>query len=172
MDYLDTMHLHPRGINMYRQYRIHLTLCEQQHLLTRYDQANVPLSRLFSTVYVDGYYETEKDHDERHPPCSYDGCYWHACHECGACLEGYLHRNGVWISADKQRIINECCYEVLRKRGYVIHTMKECEWTRLKREDRQVRSYCEHYISTAIDPLVLDPDRPYITSTELLIDML
>ena len=179
LDYLDTMHLRPHGINMIRQYRISLTLNEQQYLLTTYDQAHIPKSRLFSTIYVDGYYVTDAavsssslDLKERHV-VEFDGCYWHACQECGACPEeGYRTRYGVWISADKQRIINESRYDILRKRGYVLHVMKECEWTRLKREDNNVRAYCQHYISTEVDPLVSDPERPYITSTQLLLRML
>ena len=53
-----------------------------------------------------------------------------------------------------------------------MHVMKECEWVRLKREDRDARAYCQNYITTAVDPLVSDPERPYITSTRLLLDML
>ena len=183
LDYLDTIHLRPYGINMIRQHKINLTLYEQRYLLTNYDEANIPKVRLFSAMYVDGYYATTSavaaesssssvlDLKERHI-VEFDGCYWHACNECGACPEGYRNRYGVWVSADKQRIINECRYEILRKRGYIVHVMKECEWVRLKREDDDVRAYCQNYITTAVDPLVSDPERPYITSTRLLLDML
>ena len=132
LDYLDNVQLIPLGITMSRQYRIRLTLSEQQYLLTRYHQANVPRSRLFSAFYVDGYYLTECARDnesashvsqldtkERHV-VEFDGCYWHACQDCGAAPEGFPHRNGVWISADKQRVINDCRYTILGQRGYII----------------------------------------------------
>ena len=182
LEYLDTIHLRPHGINMSRQYRSSLTLFEQQHLLTKYDQAHIPRFRLLSTMYVDGYYSIDNgDYDESSSVLldltephvvEFDGCYWHAYRDCGACPEGYRNRYGVWISADKQRIINECRYEIRQNRGYIVHAMKECEWTRCKREDRTVCAYCQHYINTAVDSPVSDPDRPYITSTELLLDML
>ena len=186
LDYLDNEYLIPQGINMSRQYRIRLTLSEQQYLLTRYDQAGVPRCRLFSAFYVDGYYVTECARDnevasshvsqldtkERHV-VEFDGCYWHACQDCGAAPEGFPHRNGVWMSAEKQRVINDCRYTILEQRGYIIHVMKECEWTKLKREDSRVRAYIQQNSSDLrVDPLVIDPDRPYITSTELLLNML
>ena len=184
LDYLDNVQLIPHGISMSRQYRICLTLSEQQYLLTRYNQANIPCSRLFSSFYVDGYYDTEcaRDSDESASPLldtkerhvvEFDGCYWHVCQDCGAAPEGFAHRNGVWISADKQRVINDCRYTILGQRGHIIHVMKECEWTRLKREDSRVREYTANSATNLlVDPLVIDPDRPYITSKDVLIDML
>ena len=185
LDYLDNVQLIPQGISMSRQYRIRLTLSEQQYLLTRYDQANVPRSRLFSAFYVDGYYVTECARDnesasrvsqldtkERHV-VEFDGCYWHACQDCGAAPEGFPHRNGVWISADKQRVIDDCRYTILGQRGYIIHVMKECEWTRLKNENTCVRDYIAHSATNLlVDPLVIDPNQPYITSKDVLLDML
>ena len=128
-----------------------------------------------------GYYVTEcaRDNDEslldrkeRHV-VEFDGCYWHACQDCGAAPEGYPHKNGVWISADKKRVINECRYTLLEQRGYILHRMKECEWTRLKRENTCVREYIANSATNSVvDPLVIDPDRPYITSKDVLLDML
>ena len=64
LDYLEDVYLVPRGVHLYRQYRMVLSSCEKKHLANRFAEEKVPLMRTFSNIYVDGYYVLDHSSDE------------------------------------------------------------------------------------------------------------
>ena len=149
LDYMDEVHLLPCNIHMQRQYRMVLTVSEKKWLSNKFDENNIPKCCIFSNICVDGYYTvvTEENSDSdsdyatmmdkrvRHV-VEFDGCYWHACEVCGAGPKDgkYGLRSGSHglLSREKQQIVYRLRYEILEKRGYVIHHIGECEWNNMR----------------------------------------
>ena len=115
-----------------------LTVSEKKWLSSKLDEHKIPKCCTFSTICVDGYYTVVTEDEENdgndyagmldkrvQHVVEFDGCNWHACEVCGAGpKEGkYGVRRGshVVIPREKQQMIYRLCYEILEKRGYVIH---------------------------------------------------
>ena len=188
LDYIDEVHLLPRNIHMQRQYRLALTVSEKKWISNKYDEHKIPKFSLFSNICVDGYYtvvvteEGSSDGDVDYATLldkrvwhvvEFDGCYWHACEVCGAGREYYgscRTRRG-FISRDKKQIIGRLRYEILERRGYVIHRIRECEWTSMRRQYRTIDEFCKSR-SRRVDPLVFDKQRSSLTTVPHLLRML
>ena len=150
LDYLEDVYLMPRGVHLHRQYRIVLSSCEKKYLANRFAEEKVLLWNMFSNIYVDGYYVLDHSSDEdeearaavsttldkksRHV-VEYDGCFWHACEVCGAADKTkFFYRRKGRLTVHQIRALTEFRYEILEKRGYVIHRVRECEWTSLRKD--------------------------------------
>ena len=134
----------------------------------------------FSNICVDGYYVvTGDDGDEelldkrvRHV-VEFDGCYWHACSVCGAGPKNghYGRRGGGFITREKKQIIKQCRYDILEKRGYIVHRIRECEWNNMRRDYPTIDEFCKSR-SRKVDPLVVEKERSHITTSNWLLRML
>ena len=138
LDYMDEVHLLPRNIHMHRQYRLVLTVSEKKWLSNKLDEHKIPKCCMFGNICVDGYYTvvTEEGSDGENDYATmldkrvrhiveFDGCYWHACEVCGAGPKDgkYGLRSGSRgsLPREKKQMIYRLRYEILERRGYVIH---------------------------------------------------
>ena len=187
LDYLEDVYLAPRGVHLHRQYRIVLSSCEKKYLANRFAEEKVLLWNMFSNIYVDGYYVLDHSSDEdeearaavsttldkksRHV-VEYDGCFWHACEVCGAADKTkFFYRRKGRLTVHQIRALTEFRYEILEKRGYVIHRVRECEWTSLRKDHPDIDSYCVEH-SRRVDPLIVDKDRAFLTSASKILTAL
>ena len=184
LDYMDEVNLLPHNIHMLRQYRMVLTVSERKWLSNKYDEHKIPKSCTFSNMCVDGYYTvvteegTDGDNDfatmldkrVRHV-VEFDGCHWHACEVCGAGQQNYGKRGGGSITREKHQIIYHLRYEILEKRGYVIHRIRECEWNNMRRQYPTIDEFCKSR-SRKVGPLVVDEQRSSLTTVPHFLQML
>ena len=194
LDYIDDVHLLPRNIHMQRQYSLMLTVSEKKWLSNKLDEHKIPKCYTFSTMCVDGYYtivgstdeeeESSDDDDDdgatmldkrvRHV-VEFDGCYWHACEVCGAGPKdgkyGFKRGCRLFISREKHQIVGRLRYEILERRGYAIHRIRECEWNNMRRQFRTIDEFCKSR-SRRVDPLVFDEQRSTLTTVPHLLQML
>ena len=185
LDYMDEVHLLPRNIHMQRQYRLVLTVSEKKWLSNKLDEHKIPKCCMFGNICVDGYYTvaTEEGSDGdidyatmldkrvRHV-VEFDGCYWHACEVCGAGKDHYGRRGGRgFLPREKHQMVYRLRYEILERRGYVIHRIRECEWTSMRRQYPTIDEFCKSR-SWRVDPLVFDEQRSSLTTVPHLLQML
>ena len=91
---------------------------------------------------------------------------------CGAGRQSYgLHGCHGFLSREKRQIIYHLRYEILEKRGYVIHHIRECKWNSMQ---RQYPTIDELYKSRyrKVNPLVVDEQRSRLIKVPYLLQML
>ena len=184
LDYMDEVDLLPCNIHMQRQYRMVLTVSEKKWLSNKFDEHKIPKCCTFSNICVDGYYTvvTEEGNDGENDFATmldkrvrhvveFDGCYWHACEVCGAGLQNYGKRGGGSITGEKHQMIYRLHYEILERRGYVMHCIRDCEWNNMRRQYPTIDEFCKSR-SRKGDPLVVEEQRSSLTTVPHLLQML
>ena len=165
-----------------------LTVPEKKWLSNKFDEHKIPKCCMFGNICVDGYYTvvieegsdgendyaTMLDKRVRHI-VEFDGCYWHACEVCSAGPKDgkYGLRSGSRgsLPREKKQMIYRLRYEILEKRGYVIHRIRECEWNSMRRQYLTIDEFCKSR-SRKVDPLVFDEQRSSLTTVPHLLQML
>ena len=89
---------------------------------------------------------------------------------CGAGLQIFGKRGGGSITREKHQMIYRFRYEILEKRGYIIHRIRECEWN-MRRQYPMIDEFCKSR-SRKVDPLVIDEQRNSLTTVPHLLQML
>ena len=172
LSYMEQVELAPRRLVLYRQYCIRLTRGERSVLLRKYAERGIPESLVPYRIVVDGYYEDDED-DERsivsldtrcRHVVEFDGCYWHGCERCSLSVHR-VTRAGDVINREQTAYMTVCRHDTLRQRGFVLHVMRECDWS----VDPRRREVPADYL---VDPLVVDSGRSYITTKDRIIEKL
>ena len=170
LEYIDEIHLLPRNIHMYRQYRFVLTVSKKKWLSHKLDEHKIPKYCTFSNTCVDGYYtikqeeEDEGDNDGdsmlfdkliRHV-VEINGCHWHACEVCGEGRQHYGRHGGKFIVCETHQIVHYLPYEILRKKGYLIHNIRDSECNKHPTQNLTINEFCKTRSSRRVDLLIVD----------------
>ena len=83
----------------------------------------------------------------------------------------YGKRGGGSITREKHQMISHFRYEILEKRGYVIHRIRECEWNNMRQQYPTIDEFCKSR-SRKVDPLVIDEQGSGLTKVPHLLQML
>ena len=91
---------------------------------------------------------------------------------CGAADKAnYVYWRKGRLTIHQVCALTELRYEILEKRGYVIHRVRGCEWTSLRKDNPDIDSYCLGH-SRRVDPLIVDKDRVSLTSASKILTAL
>lgn len=98
-------------------------------------------------LYVDGYYER----DGRAFVLQFHGCYWHGCPRCFLVNRDRAHSDGVSMNDRHERTI-AVAYKI-RKGGYVLSEIWECEYDRLLETNEAMRVFVQEHSLVTSEPL-------------------
>jgi hypothetical protein len=146
------------GYTNFRHSQVGLEYCEYiriskyadlQHAQNTYNGKEVSISVVVDSVSktfrVDGFSPSSNVIVE------FYGCFWHGCPKCVKDMNVRQPVRGIVYEILYEETVNR--EEMLRKAGYVVESIWECEWACLKKNDENVRDVCSQiHVKSRLSP--------------------